>query len=72
MEWSDCPLVETVPGKLAGQPIIKGTRIRAQTIVGNYEAGSSIEEIEENWPELSRETILGVIAFHQSRAPQPR
>lgn len=72
MEWSDCPLVEIVPGKLAGQPVIKGTRIRAQTIVGNYEAGSSIEEIEENWPELSREIILGVIAFHQSRTPQPR
>jgi uncharacterized protein (DUF433 family) len=64
--------LKTIPGKLAGQPVIKGMRIRAQTIIDNYEAGSSIEEIEENWPELSRDTIAGLIAFHQSHTPQAR
>jgi uncharacterized protein (DUF433 family) len=48
MDWSDCSFVERIPGKVGGQPVIKGTRIRAQTIIDNYEAGSSVEEIEEN------------------------
>ena len=72
MDWSDCSFVERIPGKVGGQPVIKGTRIRAQTIIDNYEAGSSVEEIEENWPELSRATIVGIISLHQSHAPLSR
>jgi uncharacterized protein (DUF433 family) len=72
MNWKDCDFVEEVPGKLGGQPVIKGTRIRAQTIIDNYEAGSPVEEIAENWPELSRRTIEGVIAYYNFHQPQPR
>jgi uncharacterized protein (DUF433 family) len=70
--WSDCPLVERIPGKLGGQPVIKGTRLRAETIVSNYEAGSSIEEIQEDYRRLSRDTIISFISYYQSHAPQPR
>ena len=72
MDWTDCAFVERIPGKVGGQPVIKGTRIRAQTIIDNDEAGSPIEEIQENWPELTRATIVGLISYHQSHAPQPR
>jgi hypothetical protein len=37
MDWAGCQLVEVVPGKVAGKPVIKGTRILADTIVEDFE-----------------------------------
>ena len=72
IDWTACELVERIPGKMAGQPVIKGTRVRAETIVSNFEAGSPVDEIAENWPELPRPTIDGVLAFYYSHQPQPK
>jgi uncharacterized protein (DUF433 family) len=57
MDWTGCELVEVVPGKVSGAPIIKGTRIVADTIVEDYELGSPVEEIQENYPGLPAEQI---------------
>jgi uncharacterized protein (DUF433 family) len=51
---------------------VKGTRVRAQTIIDNFEAGSALDEIAENWPELPKKTIRDVIAYYHSHQPQPR
>jgi uncharacterized protein (DUF433 family) len=63
MEWDDCPLVEQVPGKVSGQPVVKGTRILADTIIEDHELGSSVEEIQENYPSLPTDRIRELIAF---------
>jgi uncharacterized protein (DUF433 family) len=70
MDWSGCDLVEVIPGKHSGDPLIKGTRIPADAIVSNFEAGSSLEEIAENYPSASMETIKALIAFAHSRRMQ--
>jgi uncharacterized protein (DUF433 family) len=70
--WDHCELIERIPGKMGGQPVIKGTRIRAQTIIDNFEAGSPVEEIAENWPELPKSTITGVLNYYHSHQPQAR
>ena len=57
MDWTGCDLVERVPGKVSGQPVIKGTRILADQIVEDAALGSSVEEIAENYPSLPIETI---------------
>jgi uncharacterized protein (DUF433 family) len=67
MDWSGCELVEIVPGKVSGRPLVKGTRIPADVIVCNFEAGSPVAEVQENYPSLSLETIEAVIAFARSR-----
>jgi uncharacterized protein (DUF433 family) len=72
MDWSGCDLVERVPGRRSGEPTIVGTRIPPEVIVGDYELGSPIEEIEENYPSLPRETIKNLIAFARSREDQSR
>ncbi len=36
MDCSDCPLVEVVPGKVSGVPILKHSRVQADSIVENY------------------------------------
>ncbi len=63
MDWSSCEVVEVVPGKVSGQPIVKGTRILADTIEQYYSRGSSIQEIREDYPSLSGETIQRMIDY---------
>jgi uncharacterized protein (DUF433 family) len=63
MDWSRCNLVETVPGKYSGAPVLRGTRVPPEAILGNYEAGLSVDEIAENYPTVSREIILGILAY---------
>jgi uncharacterized protein (DUF433 family) len=65
MTWEDCDLVERVPGKMSGRTVIKGTRIEPDTIVTDYDLGSPIEEIHENFPSVSVDTIEKLLAFAQ-------
>jgi uncharacterized protein (DUF433 family) len=69
MDWTNCDLIERVPGKVAGKPVTRGTRIEPDTVLQDFELGSPIEEIHENFPSLSEETIRKVIAFAHSRQP---
>jgi len=71
IDWTGCELVEQVPGKVSGRPIVRGTRILADTIVQDAELGSSLEEIHENYPDLPLTAIQHLIAFAQSHRIQP-
>jgi uncharacterized protein (DUF433 family) len=66
MDWTGCNIVETVPGKVSGAVLVRGTRIPADVIVSNFEAGSPLEEIHENYPSLSLATIQTLLSFAQS------
>jgi uncharacterized protein (DUF433 family) len=46
LDWSQCDAVESVPGKVSGAWVFKGTRMPVQTVFANLEAGMSIQEIE--------------------------
>ena len=73
IDWTGCELVERIPGKVSGRPIVRGTRILADTIVQDYELGESIEEIQEGFPALSAAQIKRLIEFaQQSRREQPQ
>lgn len=63
MNWSGCELVEIVPGKVSGRPIIKGTRILADTIVVDHQLGESIDEIHDNYPSLAHATIEKLLSY---------
>ena len=63
IDWTNCELVERVPGKVSGRPIVRGTRILADTIVQDAELGSSLEEIHENYPDLPIGAIQRLISF---------
>lgn len=69
MDWSGCDLVEVVPGRVSGQPIIKGTRILADTIEQYSVRGASVQEIREDYPSLSEQTIRRMIAFLKDHLP---
>jgi len=60
VDWSDCPLVERNPLKLSGVPIVKHTRVQADSIVEKYQSGSPVEEISDNFgisEEITRELL---------------
>lgn len=62
VDWSDCPLVERNPLKLSGVPIVKHTRVQADSIVENYESGSPVEEIADNFS-IQEEVIQQLLDF---------
>jgi uncharacterized protein (DUF433 family) len=67
MAWTGCKQVERVEGRCSGRPTVVGTRIFPETIVGDYDLGSPVEEIQENYPTLSLDTITGLIEFAHTR-----
>ncbi len=62
LDWSQCPAVESIPGKVSGAWVFKDTRLPVATIFENLEAGSPIEEIMEQF-RVSREQINAVLEF---------
>jgi uncharacterized protein (DUF433 family) len=71
IDWTGCELVERMPGKVSGRPIVRGTRILADTIVQDAELGSSLEEIHENYPDLPVTAIKRLISFAHSHLVHP-
>ena len=69
MDWSGCEFVEVVPGKVGGVPILKNSRVQADAILENYESGSPIEEISENFS-VPVEQVEGVLSYAAAHQPQ--
>jgi len=70
IDWNACELIETVPGKVSGRPIVRGTRILPDGIVNSYDMGESIENIREDWPSLSVAQIERLIEFANAQRSQ--
>ena len=62
LDWSQCPAVESVPGRLRGAWVFLDTRMPVSAVFENLEAGATIEEIA-NWFGISKEQIIEVLAF---------
>ena len=72
VDWSECDLVESVAGKVDGRPVVKGTRIPADTILTDEELGATAEETLESFPSLPFETTRSIRACgHSHKAPVP-
>ena len=63
LDWSQCPAVESVPGKMSGAWVLKGTRMPVSLVFENLEAGASIDDIMQWYEGLDRERIKAVIEF---------
>lgn len=51
------------PGILAGKPVVRGSCLSVEFIIGLLAAGWSEAEILENYPGLQREDILACLAY---------
>ena len=61
LDWSQCPAVESVPGKVSGAWVFKDTRMPVATVIENLE-GLSVEEVMEQF-DVTREQIAAVLEF---------
>jgi uncharacterized protein (DUF433 family) len=71
LDWSQCPAVESIPGKRSGAWVFKGTRMPVSTVFENLESGASIDEIME-WFDVTREQIVSVLEFAARSLDAPR
>jgi uncharacterized protein (DUF433 family) len=73
LDWSQWPAVESVPGKVSGAWVLKGTRMPVTAIFENLEAGANIDDIMEWFDGLNRDQVKAVIEFAArslDKAPQ--
>ena len=61
LDWSQCPAVESVPGKVSGAWVFKGTRLPVATVIENLE-DLSVDEVMEQF-DVTREQITAVLDF---------
>jgi len=62
LDWSQCPIVESIPGKVSGAWVLRGTRTPVKVLFENLEAGMTIEEVIEQFP-VTREQLDSLMAF---------
>jgi uncharacterized protein (DUF433 family) len=60
--WKDCPAVETVPDRLGGRPVVKDSRVAAETILESEELGETAEETAYNYG-LKLQDVLDIRSY---------
>lgn len=62
LDWSKCPAVESIPGKVSGAWVFRNSRTPVKLVFENLEDGMTIDEIIEQYP-VSRDEITAVLDF---------
>jgi uncharacterized protein (DUF433 family) len=68
MDWTGCDVVESVPGRLGGQPVVKNSRVTAAAVVESYDLGETVEEISYSF-DLDPDDIRKIIGFADEHNP---
>jgi uncharacterized protein (DUF433 family) len=63
LDWSQCDAVESVPGKVSGAWVFRGTRIPVASIFENLEDGLTVDEIAGMFEGLTPQQIRTVLDF---------
>jgi uncharacterized protein (DUF433 family) len=62
-DWSKCSDVESVPGRLSGEWVVRHTRIPVQALLDNAEDGHSPEAIATFYQGLDPERTKRILSF---------
>lgn len=61
MNWHDH--IHSDPSILAGKPLVRGTRLSVDFLLGLFAEGWTEQRILENYPQLSHAALQSVFAF---------
>lgn len=61
ISWRDRIVID--PQIHHGEPCIKGTRVPVSVIVGSFADGMTVDEIIEQYPQLTPEDIKAALAY---------
>jgi uncharacterized protein (DUF433 family) len=70
MKWQDRITLD--PKVLVGKPVVKGTRLAVEFIVGLLAEGWTHEQILENYPGLTQEGVLACLSYARDRLSSER
>jgi len=71
LDWSQCPAVESVPGKRSGAVVFRGTRTPVSVIFENLQ-DMTVDEVMKEFG-VTREQVEAVLQFaaQSTEAPVP-
>ena len=69
LDWSQCAVVESIPGKVSGAWVFRGTRVPVAAIFENLKC-SPLDEVLENF-HVTREQVQTVLDFAAKSALPP-
>ena len=69
LDWSQCPAVESVPGKRSGAWVFRGTRTPVATVFENLE-DMTVDELVEEFG-VTREQVRAVLEFAAQSTEAP-
>lgn len=61
MDWREH--IHSDPAILSGKPVVKGTRLSVEFLLGLFAAGWTEEQVLKGYPNLTRESLRAVFAF---------
>jgi uncharacterized protein (DUF433 family) len=61
LDWSKCPAFESVPDRVGGTWVFRGTRLPVATVIENLE-DLSLDEVAEQF-DVTREQVTAVLEF---------
>jgi uncharacterized protein (DUF433 family) len=65
LDWSQCPAVERIPGKVSGAWLFKGTPVPVKALFENIEGGATVQEFVEWFPGVTPEQVEAVLEYAQ-------
>ena len=65
LDWSQCPAVERIPGKVSGAWLFKDTRVPVKALFENIEGGATVHEFLEWFPGVQRAQVDAVLEYAQ-------
>jgi len=60
-DWRN--MIHSDPDVLLGKPVVKGTRISVDFILGLFSEGWTEDQILENYPTLTKQSLRAIFAF---------
>lgn len=65
IDWTQCPAVERIPGKVSGAWLFKDTRVPVKALFENIEGGATVYEFLEWFPGVQRAQVDAVLEYAQ-------
>ena len=63
IDWSACPAVESLPGRMSGNWVFKDTRLPVYALFENLAAGASVHDFVE-WFDGAEEESVSTVLQH--------
>ena len=63
IDWSKCPAVEQIPGKVSGAWVFKGTRLPLYVLFDNLAGGATIYDFIDRFGGVAESEVSEVLEF---------